>query len=547
MRYRIPLAAVAVIGLLMMAALNVSGSPVALAQLPDGQHAQRALPLLYVPPPGGLTLGVADLSDPETLTRSLPFKVESLAIFDNSLGRFFVYIPGAPARVNVDAVSRMRGELPVIMRRRADDTSIAPAFVALTVEGPAAEQSVAARRTSLNREGSGQTSGTGGSAPASSSGGGGGSVPAPTPTPTATQTPTPTPTPTSSPAVSSTPTPSPTASPSPTPTPTVTATPTGCESPGTRLGLLSERVGFGRNATGGSSACVIHITNGNDSGPGSLRDVATRGNAWIVFDGDYTIRLSSNIELGANLTIDGRGRRVEVTGAGMHMNGADSSNIILENLTLTHAAGAGWNDLLRVRGGASNFWFDHLTMADAGDEYIDITLAPSSGVYGTISWSRFDLGGPLNTLEFVMLIGDGSGTSTNHLFNITAHHNWYHGTSQRHPLMSGKLHSFNNVIEYDQFGIQVRRDAGAGGSIGSQLVSENDVFDAYTVDSIRAAGVWLEDSGNFVRVVNPVLLGGAIANSSNPGGAFNPASMYSYSLTPSGSVKSVVTASAGRR
>ena len=65
--------------------------------------------------------------------------------------------------------------------------------------------------------------------------------------------------------------------------------------------------GFGRNVTGGRGGTVVHVTNLNNSGTGSLR-AAVNGNSKkiVVFDVAGVIELGSDLVIGNNTTIEGQ-------------------------------------------------------------------------------------------------------------------------------------------------------------------------------------------------------------------------------------------------
>ena len=70
-----------------------------------------------VPPPGGLTFGVAGSTSPQAVAAAQTFPVAGVAVIDPVTQRYLTYIPGAPAMVNTLDEAALRPEMVVMVRR----------------------------------------------------------------------------------------------------------------------------------------------------------------------------------------------------------------------------------------------------------------------------------------------------------------------------------------------------------------------------------------------------------------------------------------------
>lgn len=141
-------------------------------------------------------------------------------------------------------------------------------------------------------------------------------------------------------------------------------------------------LGYGANATGGRGGTIIHVTNLNDSGAGSLREaVGTSGARIIVFDVSGTIQLNSNIVIplnNGNMTIAG-----QTSPGGICLARASltimGSNVIVRGLAIRPGDSAlgsdpSNRDAVQIENytgtGVSNVVIDHCSLTWSVDEVL---------------------------------------------------------------------------------------------------------------------------------------------------------------------------------
>jgi pectate lyase len=342
-----------------------------------------------------------------------------------------------------------------------------------------------------------------------------------------------------------------TSTPGSTPSPSTTPQPgTGTHTPQAGA-LLDARVGFGRETRGGDGGPVVHVTSAADDGPGSLRAaVSGTDPRWIVFDGDYTIQSTKGIAVGSNKTIDGRARRVTITGPGQDgLVLSGSSNVILENLTLHDFGDTSKTkannpfDAIRLEKGASNVWIDHLDLSRAGDKLIAVD-GGSTNV--TVSWNHF------HDQAQVFQIGNQTNQVPDANQTLTIHHNFFDHTGYRNPVISyGKAHVYNNYLAgWQTFGMRSERKA--------QLYSEANIFEAGgnpRATLVKPGGDGCNDNGKHcdnspgsLKSVGDLALNGAKILTSQPDQVFNPGQLYPYRAEKADdALKQEITSQAGWR
>ncbi|WP_240336849.1 pectate lyase family protein [Rufibacter psychrotolerans] len=131
--------------------------------------------------------------------------------------------------------------------------------------------------------------------------------------------------------------------------------------------------GFGRFATGGRGGEVYHVTNLNDSGPGSFRDAVSQPNRTVVFDVGGIIKINSRVIVSPNLTIAGQtapGDGITIYGNGLSYT--DANHTITRYLRIRMGKGGekGKDAVALAKG--NDIIFDHVSISWGKDGTLDI-------------------------------------------------------------------------------------------------------------------------------------------------------------------------------
>lgn len=125
-------------------------------------------------------------------------------------------------------------------------------------------------------------------------------------------------------------------------------------------------LGNGAYVTGGRGGTVFHVTNTNDSGPGSFRDAVNGSGRIIVFDVGGTIKLLTAVSCKGNLTIAGQTAPGGIKFDGGEISFSDRNNIICRFIRVRPGSdtAASTDDAIAFADGRSMI-FDHCSIAFA--------------------------------------------------------------------------------------------------------------------------------------------------------------------------------------
>lgn len=142
----------------------------------------------------------------------------------------------------------------------------------------------------------------------------------------------------------------------------------------TKLPAFPGAEGFGKWASGGRGGSVYHVTNLNDSGPGSFRDAVSQSNRTVVFDVSGIIHLDSRVVVKKDVTIAGQtapGEGVMVYGDGLSYTNANRSITRYMRYRMG-IGGTSDKDAVTIADG-TDMIFDHCSISWGRDENFSIS------------------------------------------------------------------------------------------------------------------------------------------------------------------------------
>ncbi len=279
--------------------------------------------------------------------------------------------------------------------------------------------------------------------------------------------------------------------------------------------------GFAIGTTGGAGGQTVTVTTA-----AQLADYAGRPEPYIIMVSG-TISAGSMITVVANKSIIGVGSTAHITSGGLQLGTTTrpGNNVIIRNIRFTNAS----DDSVSVTNAAHHVWIDHNEFGPGYDGSVDIKRQ-STNV--TVSWNLFR-----GTDKSMLLGHSDTFTADIGYLKVTYHHNYFDGSNQRHPRVrfGDPVHVYNNYYRnVGLYGIASTENAG--------VVAEGNYFENVAFPCYSVSGYAESNPGRLVQR-NNIFAGSGVCEAG--GQVPEPGAFYRYTLTPTASVPSVVTAGAG--
>ncbi|HEX3774000.1 MAG TPA: hypothetical protein VHV51_06010, partial [Polyangiaceae bacterium] len=199
--------------------------------------------------------------------------------------------------------------------------------------------------------------------------------------------------------------------------------------------------GFGKNATGGRTGTVYHVTNLSDSGTSSFRDAVSASNRIIVFDVGGYVSLKTAVSAKSNLTIAGQ----TAPGAGIGFEGGEVSFASSSNIILRYVRIRPGSDTASTEDDALSLYRAH----DVAIDHSSFEFAPWNDIDGVSDdWQTY----PVTDITIQdSLIADPTGQQFGaHTESVSSNWAWYRNifanSHNRNPLAKVNTVFVNNLL-----------------------------------------------------------------------------------------------------
>lgn len=192
--------------------------------------------------------------------------------------------------------------------------------------------------------------------------------------------------------------------------------------------------GYGAYATGGRGCQVVHVTNLNAVGAGSLADAVSQSGRFVVFDVGGVIDITGkSITIASNITIAGQTAPGEgITIYGGRVIASKASNVIMRYIRMRGGSSVSSSKCTLTLDECQNFIMDHCSVSWGPWDNVHIKDA------NNITWQYCINSEGIEPQRF--------GSITDGTRNWTVHHCLWADNKSRNPKMKCYLQYYNNVV-----------------------------------------------------------------------------------------------------
>lgn len=230
--------------------------------------------------------------------------------------------------------------------------------------------------------------------------------------------------------------------------------------------------GYGAYASGGRGCQVVHVTNLNAAGTGSLADAVSQPNRFVVFDVGGVIDITGkSITISSNITIAGQTAPGEgITIYGGRVIASKAKNVIMRYIRMRGGKSVNSSKCTLTLDECQNFIMDHCSVSWGPWDNVHIKDA------NNVTWQYCINSEGIEPQRF--------GAITDGTRNWTVHHCLWADNKSRNPKMKCYMQYYNNIVYNYGMGI-----------IGGHSAADNyqDVINNYFIAGPDGSAKYFDD------------------------------------------------------